>query len=715
MIVPQKKEITPVKGIDTREPQPDGSASAIQNMVFNSEIASWSNDLGYERYFPGRTNFLPFANTPVDSLYNFERHNGAQCFLLLEQGGTLSYLQGSNNGSLTTLKTARTVPGSGEPGSFYNVFSRYVVITNGLDSPLKYRGYTEIQNLGWDRKPNPPSVAALAPNPNSNAQRLQSQPATSTLNTVATTLFPTSYGNGDTQGLGSTTAAQFNKFKWKIALVNESGSVSPISSESESLSWTSTADALGNVNRMVPQLTNLPTGGKGTVGKYLYRTKNLEQVDDGNFYFEAYIPHNQDVSYFSEKSDDELGSLAPNDADSITFPAAQCKYSATFKGCLFLDGGSSDGTKLFRSEPLQCDTFKASTLLDLGTRKGGNITGLYTYYNQILVFRDSAIDMVRGDPLNGFQVVPFAQGIGTKSPHTITFVPGLGVLFLGNDGVYAISGGLDGGSTLSIQNISNGIGTLLEKRVIDIIGKACAAYSPKMKEWQCYFPAFGVDNSVMGIVYHVDGGYWSEREGFQVGCVTTDFNGNVIFGNIEGQKYSPVIAGLQNETGLFVVSRRHAGGTLWASTGGPNPVFSLVDAPPLPAQWRSKWHDFGAPFIKKFVKYVYIYGATRGSQKISLSYYKDHNWQSEIIHPDQEWQTDDNANQPVYSATITDDAAILDTDRWQDKTITPIRFDIANKALTDFAFEILSDKPFEFTGYSVEFETNGTQTIGGKR
>ena len=121
MITPQKKEITPVKGIDTREPQPDGAASAIQNMVFNSEIASWSNDVGYERYFPGRTDFLPFANTPVDSLYNFERHNGAQCFLLLEQGGTLSYLQGSNNGSLTTLKTGRTVPGSGEPGSFYNV------------------------------------------------------------------------------------------------------------------------------------------------------------------------------------------------------------------------------------------------------------------------------------------------------------------------------------------------------------------------------------------------------------------------------------------------------------------------------------------------------------------------------------------------------------------------------------------------------------------
>ena len=111
----------------------------------------------------------------------------------------------------------------------------------------------------------------------------------------------------------------------------------------------------------------------------------------------------------------------------------------------------------------------------------------------------------------------------------------MGVLFLGNDGVYAISGGLDGGSTLNISNISNGIGTLLEKRSVDVLGQACATYSPKMKEWQCYFPAFGTDNRIMGIVYHVEGGYWSQRSGFGVGAVTTDFDGNVIFGNNTGQ------------------------------------------------------------------------------------------------------------------------------------------------------------------------------------
>jgi len=716
MITPKKQEFTPAKGIDVREPQPEGSASMLVNALYNPEIASWSSDVGYEKYFPGRTNFSPFPTTGIYALYNFEKHNGAQQWLMFESNGTLYYVQGSNNGSLVTLKTGRTVPAPGEPGSFFNVFGRYVVITNGLDSPLKYRGYSKIQQLGWDRKPNPPTPLTNAPNPNSNPNRSQSQPATQTLSATNSGIASSKFKNSDTQGLGSTTVNDKNKYMWKVTLVNEAGSESPISTESASLSWTTTADTYANANAMVCMLQDLPVGPIGTCGRRIYRTKNMAQVDDANFYFVDYIPNNYTTNYFDEKADDELGSLAPNDSDSITFPASQCRYSATFKGCLFVDGGQADGTKLFYSQPLQPDTYTASSVLDLGTRKGGSITGLYTYYNQLLVFRDSAIDMVRGDASSGFQLVPFAQGIGTRSPHTITFVPGLGVVFLGNDGVYVISGGFDGGSTINIECISKGIGTLLEKRATDVLGRACAVYSPKMKEWQCYFPAFGLDNKILGIVYHVETGYWSSRKDFQVGAVTTDFDGNVIFGNINGQ-VGGVETGFKNEWGLFVVSKRRTCGTVWNVTTNPQgqQVQTLVDDGPCTFEWRSKWHDFGYPGIKKFIKYVYVYAAGRGSNKVSLSYFKDHTWQNETAHPDQEWQWDDNKNQPYYNTLIDDYAAVLGVTHWQDKVITPIRFDISNKAVTDFAFEIKTDSPVEFIGYAIEYEVNGTQTIGGKR
>jgi len=717
----QHREVTPVKGIDIREPQGAGVASVLSNATFNPETQSWSNDVGYERYFPNQTTFTPFPAGRVDSLYNFEKHNGAQQWLLFETAGTLYYVDGASQ-AVRTLATGRTVPGNGEPGSYYNVFGKYVCITNGIDSPLKYRGYKNVMPLGWPQAPSAPGIWRIAPvwSGTANDAHRASIPATENYLIAATSVQATTFDSSDQSGLGSTTDGDKNKFRWKVSWINEAGSESPISSESDSSIWTTAADSLGNFNTQCVFLNNIPTGPAGTVGRRIYRTKNMYDTTDGIYYFVDYIPNNYQTSYVDNKSDDQLGSQAPDDIDSIVFPASKCRFSATYKGCLFVDGGQSDGTKLFYSEALQPDTFRATGGFNVGTRKGGDITGLYTFNNQLLVFRDSAIDIVRGDAVNGFTLVPWTQGIGTRSAFTITDIPGAGIVFLGNDGVYNIGGasGLDGGATLKIEKISDSIGNVIEKKSGDLAGKACAVYSSKWKEWHCYFPAYGTGDRVQGIVLHVPSGYWSTREGFDVSCITTDFSGNVIFGNIARNGSTvptPPFISFQREWGLFVVSKRRAMGTLWTAAGL---VATLIDNTPASFMWRSQWHDFGAEAIKKAVKYVYVYALSRGNNKISLNYFADHSWENMTAHPDQEWQWDDRRNQPVFgtvAGTYDEHVAIIGTDRWQDKTVTPIRFDISNKYLTDFAFEIATQEQVEFIGYSVEFEANGTTMIGGKR
>ena len=72
------------------------------------------------------------------------------------------------------------------------------------------------------------------------------------------------------------------------------------------------------------------------------------------------------------------------------------------------------------------------------------------YYNSLLVFRENAIDLIRGDALNGFELIPFIQGVGTLSPHTIVPIPNLGLSFLSQDGIYLMRGGLDGGCDLQL-------------------------------------------------------------------------------------------------------------------------------------------------------------------------------------------------------------------------------------------------------------------------
>jgi len=721
----QHREVTPVKGIDIREPQGPGVASMLLNATFNPETNSWSNDVGYERYFPNKTDFTPFPGgvprKTIDSLYNFEKHNGAQQWLLFEADGTLYYVDGASQ-VIEALQTGRTVPGNGEPGSYYNVFGKYVCITNGIDSPLKYRGYNNIMPLGWSQAPSPPGIWRLAPvwsGADNDAQRA-SIPATEGYLEANTYIAENSFDSSDQSGLGSTTDGDKNKFRYKLSLINEAGSESPISSESDSVQWTTADDILGNFNTQCVFLNNLTTGPAGTVGRRLYRTKNMYDTTDGIYYFVDYIPNNYSTSYVDNKADDQLGSQAPDSIDSVVFPASKCRFSATFKGCLFIDGGQSDGTKLFYSEPLQPDTFRATGLFNVGTRKGGDITGLYTFNNQLLVFRDSAIDIVRGDAVRGFELVPWTQGIGTRSAFTITDIPGGGIVFLANDGVYNIAGssGLDGGATLKIEKISESIGNVIEKKSFDLAGKACAVFSPKWKEWHCYFPAYGSSDRIQGIVLHVPSGYWSTREGFDISCITTDFSGNIIWGN-NARNGSTVptlpIIPFQREWGLFVISRKRAMGTLW--TGGQLTA-TLTDNIAPAFQWRSQWHDFGSEGLKKAVKYVYIYALSRGNNKIHLNYYADHSWEQQTAHPDQQWQWDDRRNQPVFGSvvgTVEDHVSIIDTDRWQDKVVTPIRFDISNKYLTDFAFEISTQEQVEFIGYSVEFEVNGTTMIGGKR
>ena len=244
----------------------------------------------------------------------------------------------------------------------------------------------------------------------------------------------------------------------------------------------------------------IPSGPTGTVARRIYRTTN----DGKDFFFLDEIKNNTDTFYVDYRDDTQLGSLAPFDSESIIFPALGCRFTATFKNCLFADGGIADGTRLYYSQPNQPDTFKDTNFFELGTREGGDITGFEIYYNSLLVFREQAIDLVRGDALNGFEIVPFITGIGTKSPHTIITVPGIGVMFLGIDGVYAINGGLDGGADLQVRKLSDPIQQYIERLALDGLPHACGIYSSQWREVHFYVAHDDGHRLSLGLIYHID-------------------------------------------------------------------------------------------------------------------------------------------------------------------------------------------------------------------
>ena len=721
MKTPGKIEIKPILGIDERIPAPAESTQLLENFSYDAHTKTWNNFLGFEEFFHktirpyGSSVNQIYSNDTVDSVYCYQRHNSAQQWFLFEQGGKLKYLvptagQAANQVA-QTLQSDRHIPTMQESTTNYTPYGRYCIITNGVDGPLKYRGGDRIFPLGWDRRPGAPEV--ITPDTfNSNVRPLNYIEATSEFELGDLELRGSSFYKSQVfQGVGFLTGSDGNnKYQYKCTFINEAGSESPISEASPVVKWlTKDIDKGTNEysNRACPAM-EIPIGPSGVIARRLYRTTN----GSTDFFFLDEIKNNTDTFYVDYKDDTQLGTLAPFDSESILMPANGGRFTATFKNCLFIDGGISDGTRLYYSQPNQPDTFRDSSYFEVGTREGGDITGLEVYYNSLLVFREQAIDLVRGDALGGFELVPFITGIGAKTNHTIINVPGIGIMFLGQDGVYAIAGGLDGGADLQLNKLSDPIQQYIERLSLDALPRAVGVFSSQWREVHFYVAADDAHRLTLVLVYHLDSNSWSIRNNkeYGVSCITTDKDSNLIF----GKWYDPDPIITQTMKGLFVISRNRRAGTFNAGSGE---VPDYKDAPPPPSKIRTQWLDFGQPFVKKQIKYVYLYILTTGNQVPIMTFYKDREWSNGTSGQAVIMQRPDHYYQPVYEPVdpdLEDSQAVWGTAKWQDRLLTQVRYAVDQKSASEFAFELESTDAISIMGYAVEYTANGTETIRGR-
>lgn len=704
----RRLEVFPQGGIYIGLPAPEESANRLENFKYDPKNKSWHNQLGYEKLFSNQSAFSPFnaaTQRGVDSVYMFQQHSGAKQQLFYETNGRLYLLRFANNLNVELLDN-RKVPTDNEPHTSYEPFGRYLIITNGFDGPVKFRGQQSggnpadyVYDLGWRTSPGTPTVRTPGPNSSSTTPYTFLE---ATDNYVSNSSFTQYFEDPTYRGLGTATNEADNRYSYKVTFVNENGSESPLSNASNDAKWESATLTRGSTSGVpLPGLiVQIPTGPNGTKARRIYRTTN----NTSDYFFCKQINNNSDTIYTDFISDSQLGAAAPLPQDSIVFPSPSARFSAGFKNCLFVDGGEMDPTRLYYSNPLQPDTFKEESYFEVGTREGGDITALAPYYNSLLVFRENAIDLIRGDSLNGFELVPFIQGVGTLSPHTIVPIPNLGLSFLSQDGIYVLKGGLDGGSSLSLTKISEGLQDYFDRISRDKLPAAVGAYSQKDRELHYYFSIDGQPSLNKGIVFHVDNKTFSERANFPVKSITTDKDGNFICGYDFNNIYTGapgLSAGVEAKGGLFVISGTRQMGYKWTGS-------AYADNDDITSKFRSSWHDFGYGPIKKHVKYVYLYILTKGNVDLSLTIYKDRNWAGGNGTQQTNLQRADQADQNVYGTNKWNVAV------WEDKLLTPLRFDCFNSACTDFAFEFETSTQVEFVGYAIEYTVDNTRIIRGK-
>ena len=682
-------------GLNELQPQNPDHLTELSNWKTDDLTGGWSSKIGYEKFFTYMTTWAPFASMKkVDSLYYFSRHQGAQTSIIFEAGGVLYHLFEWGNviaASKKQLVASRTIPKITENSTQYLQFGRFLCMVNGFDRPIKYRAWPVVSAtnvftpavypLGFHRTPGTPNALNVAVDP------------TAASNSVTDGVC-IQFSAVDELGLGIGENNKSSSYKWRVSFINNAGSESPLSPASATVTWTADANAYRYACAV-----EIPLGDSDTIARRIYRTKNFSSdggADGSLYYFVIDIPNNYETLYIDDHPDFLLGALAPSDTDSVVFPSLDCRFMDIYKDCLFIDGGRSNNTLMYFSNPSRPDQFGALNFITVGNRSGGGITGFFGYFGYLLVFRESSIDVVQGDFPN-FVATPFQQHIGTTATDTLTMVPGLGVLFLASDGVYAIGGNLEYSDTTNVKKISHQIQDTLARMNVTALPQATAIYSEKHREWHCYFAVDGSDVNNFGIVYHLDKQAWSVREGFPVNKLVKTPSGDILFGTTD-------TAGTADDpAGLFAISRIRA-------LGQKIDEGSMVDNGPPTSVMASAWLDMGDPSLKKKVHGVYLFIRTGGDTTISMEVYRDYDYNSYETTQGIKQQRADFADQNVYDVVALDDGKY-----WEEPMVTPIRFDVHNGSCSWFRWRFSTDVDVVVVGYAVDFTAGGTRIIAGKK
>lgn len=170
--------VNELAGINELEPQTPSHLSELVNWKTDDITGGWSSKLGYEMYFPYRNDWVPFQSmSKVNSLFYFNRHQGAQDSIIFEAGGVLYHLFEHGTPTKISLVTDRTIPRNVESSSQYIPYGQFVCIVNGYDSPIKYRAWPiihdssshrqlpEIYPLGFHRLPGTPLTWSVLTDP----------------------------------------------------------------------------------------------------------------------------------------------------------------------------------------------------------------------------------------------------------------------------------------------------------------------------------------------------------------------------------------------------------------------------------------------------------------------------------------------------------------------------------------------------------------------
>jgi hypothetical protein len=726
-------KLIPAKGIDQRWKSELGSAEDISCARIDPNGLGWLFDRGLEPWWDPAASvsivgtastIASYIGSEIVSCFVWSKQNTEQVYYLIEQAGNLYYFWGNKGiktgdyyfNDIEVIDTNRHIPSANEPGTQYIPFGNKLLIVNGYDKPILFYGRNRARDFSFNFQTPPPET-------------LQIQSGYLKGDALLTGIASPTFGDDNHYGLGQ--FGERNHFTWKISFVTDTGSESPLSPLTV-VDWYPGIEPEENVKFGV-FLTDLPTGPDGTVARRIYRTKNQklstsDGASDAIYYFLKQIDENVSTSFVDVMPDGNLVDRAPSQTDSSVVSGAY-QYGANWNNRIWLGGGAPHPTRIVYSQPGFPEQFGALDYFELGNTAGGAITQLFPYYNNLLVFRQRSIDMVR-ITARGYFISQVTPEIGTEASNTIKLVPGVGVCFLTGDGVYAVNGGTEGGSKVSVDKISGKLGKEIERINRSAIHKAVAVYSGKEREYWIHYPVDGQKYNTRGMVLHTNTGDWSLRHSlgtndalFRFSSMTVDPDGNIIIGPNPDWSLAPTAISSTAELPgvLHVWCGSTRWGAKWTTTSFSEDVaaYSIADNAKPANRWESSWIDFNNGSNKNRVFSVEVEILSQGNTNIELSWAQDYDYKfssSGVQKQNRPETVKTTLEDPVFGPDNGDSKHYFrtGTDALQDGRITTLRWDVNTKLVQNFKFRLDDDsasQPFHVVSFNIDWDSRDQKPL----
>ncbi len=722
-------------GMDQRWFPGSNAAALVQNFRYEPS-GGWRNDRGWEPLIPYTvpTSYNLTALTdifqPCRFLSIIQRHQGAEEYYLQERNGELFYEFG-NRGTATTGKVVldkdRNIPRPDDAGTQAVPYGRFTALINGYDRLLKWWGRDVVEQFGFYQPPPSPTPLDVQTDYNQTTVFPPTgSPTVNNLSGIAVQFDPSSI-----LGLGDPDGGSINSYSYRVSYVTNTGSESPLSATA-TVSWTvptgTDPEDVANQKKYGVMLVGLEPGQNGVVARRIYRTKNKKDGITGAgdiFYFVAQVDDNNTTSYLDAAPDNQLTTEAPSVNDSVLISTSY-KYGASWNGSFWLAGGESTPTRMIYSVQGLPEQFPAFNYFDVGVREGGHITALYPYYDVLLVFRERSIDAVfvnaAGD---GFTCTTVKKDCGTTAINSIKLIPGYGVMFINKDGFWMIKGGMRGGATIDIVNMSANIEKEMGRLSKNALARACAAYSEREKEYWCIYPVDGQTECSRGASWNITNESWSVRNGdgmeatrqWDFTQIATDQSGYFILGT--RPKFNnafPILSNSYPGLGLQVWS----GSPSWGSSSTITFSQGLYNVSPLlqpqgQSVWTSTWYDFGDDSVKKRVISVEVEVLTEGDNGIELQWEQDWGYDFKsagTVLPQIGEVLGSAKEQPVYTPAPagTGAPAVWNTSRWQDPKVTRMRWDVNTGLVSHFQFRLITTNRIQVVRFQINYVGGSVKT-----